>query len=83
MWKIVREQFSLILIDSSPASITADSMALCETVDGIVLVVEAEKTRSAVVKKVRDHILMQEGNLLGMVFTKRKMYIPEFFYKFL
>ena len=83
MWKIVREQFSLILIDSSPASVTADSMALCETVDGIVLVVEAEKTRSAVVKKVRDHILMQEGNLLGMVFTKRKMYIPEFFYKFL
>jgi protein-tyrosine kinase len=83
MWKIVREQFSLILIDSSPASVTADSMALCETVDGIVLVVEAEKTRSAVVKKVRDHILMQEGNLLGMVFTKRKLYIPEFFYRFL
>jgi Mrp family chromosome partitioning ATPase len=83
MWKIVREQFSLILIDSSPASVTADSMALCETVDGIVLVVEAEKTRSAVVKKVRDHILMQEGNLLGMVFTKRRLYIPEFFYRFL
>ncbi len=83
MWKIVREQFSLILIDSSPASVTADSMALCETVDGIVLVVEAEKTRSAVIKKVRDHILMQEGNLLGMVFTKRKLYIPEFFYRFL
>jgi protein-tyrosine kinase len=83
MWKIVREQFSLILIDSSPASVTADSLALCETVDGIVLVVEAENTRSAVVKKVRDQILMQEGNLLGIVFTKRKMYIPEFLYKLL
>jgi len=83
MWKIVREQFSLILIDSSPASVTADSLALCETVDGIVLVVEAEQTRSAVVKRVRDQILMQEGNLLGIVFTKRKLYIPEFFYKFL
>lgn len=83
MWKIVREQFSLILIDSSPASVTADSLALCETVDGIVLVVEAEKTRSAVVKKVRDQILMQEGNLLGIVFTKHKLYIPEFLYKLL
>ena len=83
MWKVVRDQFSLILIDSSPASVTADSLALCETVDGIILVVEAEKTRSAVVKKVRDQILMQEGNLLGIVFTKRKLYIPEFFYKFL
>jgi Mrp family chromosome partitioning ATPase len=83
MWKIVREQFSLILIDSSPTNVTADSLALCETVDGIVLVVEAEKTRSAVVKKLRDQILMQEGNLLGMVFTKRKMYIPEMLYKLL
>jgi protein-tyrosine kinase len=83
MWKIVREQFSLILIDSSPAGVTADSLALCETVDGVVLVLEAEKTRSAVVKKVRDQILMQEGNLLGIVVTKRKLYIPEFFYKLL
>ena len=83
MWKIVREQFSLILIDSSPTNVTADSLALCETVDGIVLVVEAEKTRSAVVKKLRDQILMQEGNLLGMVFTRRKMYIPEMLYKLL
>jgi Mrp family chromosome partitioning ATPase len=83
MWKIVREQFSLILIDSSPASVTADSLALCETVDGIVLVVEAEQTRSAVVKRVRDQILMQEGNLLGIVFTKRKLYIPELIYKLL
>ncbi len=83
MWKIVREQFSLILIDSSPANVTADSLALCETVDGIVLVVEAEQTRSAVAKKVRDQILMQEGNLLGMVFTKRHLYIPESLYKFI
>lgn len=83
MWKMVREQFSLILIDSSPVNVTADSLALCETVDGIVLVVEAEKTRSAVVKKVRDQILMQEGNLLGMVFTKRKLYIPDMLYKLL
>jgi len=81
MWKIVREQFSLILIDSSPIGVTADSLVLCETVDGIVLVLEAEKTRSAVVKKVRDQILMQEGNLLGIVVTKRKLYIPEIFYK--
>lgn len=83
MWEMVRDQFSLILIDSSPASITADSLALCETVDGIVLVVEAEKTRAVVAKSVRDLILMREGNLLGIVFTKRKYHIPEALYKYL
>ena len=83
MWKTAREQFSLILIDSSPASVTTDSLAICETVNGIVLVVEAEKTRSAVVQNVKKQILMREGNLLGIVFTKRKFHIPKFIYKFL
>ena len=83
MWKTAREQFSLILIDSSPASVTADSLAICETVNGVVLVVEAEKTRSAVVQDVKRQILMREGNLLGVVFTKRKFHIPKFIYKFL
>ncbi|GJL50472.1 hypothetical protein [Candidatus Nitrospira salsa] len=81
MWKAVRDQFSLILIDSSPASATADSFAICGTVDGIVLVVEAEKTRSVVANNVKDQILMREGNLLGIVFTKQRLYIPECLYK--
>jgi Mrp family chromosome partitioning ATPase len=83
MWKTAREQFSLILIDSSPATVTADSLAICETVNGVVLVLEAEKTRSAVVQEVKRQILMREGNLLGIVFTKRKFHIPKFIYKFL
>jgi protein-tyrosine kinase len=83
MWKTAREQFSLILIDSSPVSVTADSLAICEIVNGTVLVLEAEKTRSAVVRNVKKQILMREGNLLGIVFTKRKFHIPKFIYKFL
>ncbi len=83
MWKAAREQFSLILIDSSPASVTADSLAICETVNGVVLVLEAEKTRSAVAQDVKRQILMREGNLLGIVFTKRKFHIPKFIYKYI
>jgi Mrp family chromosome partitioning ATPase len=83
MWKTARERFSLILIDSSPASVTADSLAICGIVDGVVLVIESEKTRSAVVQNVKKQILMREGNLLGIVFTKRKFHIPKFIYKWL
>ena len=83
MWKTAREQFSLILIDSSPVSVSADSLVLCESVSGIVLVIEAEKTRSAVVQNVKKQILMREGNLLGIVFTKRKFHIPKCIYQFL
>jgi Mrp family chromosome partitioning ATPase len=83
IWKTAREQFSLILIDSSPVSVSAESLSICESVNGVVLVLEAEKTRSAVVQNVKNQILMREGNLLGVVFTKRKFHIPKFIYKFL
>ena len=83
IWKSARSQFSLILIDSSPVSVSADSLAICETVNGVILVVAAEKTRSAVAKNVKTQILNREGNLLGIVYTKRKFHIPKSIHKFL
>lgn len=83
MWKAARSQFSLILIDSSPVNISADSLTLCESVNGVILVVAAEQTRSAVVQNVKKQILRREGNLLGIVYTKKKFHIPKSIYKFL
>jgi len=83
MWKAVRNQFSLILIDSSPVNASADGLAICEFVDGVVLVLAAEKTRSVVAQKVKREILRREGNLLGIVFTKRKFHIPKSIHKHL
>jgi len=83
MWKTARDQFSLILIDSSPVNVSADSLAICATVNGVILVLEAEKTRSIVAQNVKKQILMREGNLLGIVYTKRKFHIPKFIHKFL
>ena len=34
MWKAARNQFSLILIDSSPVNVSGDSLAICESVNG-------------------------------------------------
>jgi len=83
MWKTARNQFSLILIDSSPANASADGLAICEFVNGVVLVIAAEKTRSAVAQNVKREILKREGNLLGIVFTKRKFHIPKSIHKHL
>ena len=82
MWKAARDQFSLILIDSSPVSVSSDSLALCESVNGVVLVVAAERTRAAVAQNLKTQILKREGNLLGIVCTKRKFHIPKFIHKF-
>ncbi len=80
-WKKLRQRFDLILIDSPPATLSADGLAISSKADGIVLVVEAEKTRWPVVENVRDRIKSSGGNILGIVLNKRRFYIPDFIYK--
>lgn len=80
-WKKLRERFDLILIDSPPATISADGLVLSSKVDGIVLVVEAEKTRWPVAESVKDRINRSGGKILGIVLNKRRLYIPEWVYK--
>lgn len=57
MWKTLRSQYSLILIDSPPVNTSADGLAICEFVNGVVLVLAAEKTRSAVAQNIKREIL--------------------------
>ncbi len=83
IWEPLRKKFSFILVSSSPVSETVDGLALSSKVDGVVLVVEAEKTSSHVAKKVKEKITQAGGNLLGMVFNKQKFYIPSWVYKWL
>ncbi len=48
---------------------------------GVVLVVEAEKTKWPVAAAVRDKIIQHGGNVLGIVFNRRKYYIPGWLYR--
>ncbi len=78
-----RGQFDLVAIDSAPLLISPDGLAIAAKVDGIVLVVEAEKTRWQAVKTMRDSIARVGGNILGVVLNKRRYYIPQSIYKYL
>jgi len=77
----LKERFDLVLIDSPPATIYPDGLSVVNKVDGVVLVVAAEDTRWPVAESVKDHITRSGGRLLGMVFNKRRFYIPEFIYR--
>jgi len=56
-------------------------LGLSQKVDGIVLVVEAEKTRWPVVESVKERITRSGGKILGIVFNKRRYHIPKWIYK--
>lgn len=83
LWSKARKQFDLILVESPGVGVNMEALAICAGVDGIILVVEAEKTRSHIVHHTRDRIFHAGGNLLGIVLNKRRLYIPRFIYKWL
>lgn len=80
-WAELRNMFDLILIDSAPAATSPDGITLSRFVDGVVLVLEAEKTRMQVAENLKNQIARNGGNLLGVVFNKHRHHIPDFIYK--
>ena len=50
-------------------------------VDGVVLVVQAERTKREVVQRSMESIANFQGNILGVVLNRKKYYIPEFLYR--
>lgn len=80
-WEEVKQKFDLVLIDSAPASASPDGIGLSRFVDGVVLVLEAEKTRKPVAESLKNQVVQNGGNLLGMVFNNRRYHIPESVYK--
>jgi len=80
-WESLRQKFDLVLIDSPPFETSPDGPAISRRVDGVVLVLEAEKTRWPVAERLKDQVRSNGGNILGIVFNKRRYHIPEFVYK--
>ena len=81
LWKKLKERFNLILVDSPAATLSPAGAAISRNVDGVVLVLEAENTRWPVAENAKETIEKNGGKILGIVFNKRRYYIPDFIYR--
>lgn len=79
----LKSEFDLILVDSPPATTSMEAFMFSPNVDGIVLVVESEKTRLGIAEHVVEKIRQHRGNVLGVVLNKQKHYIPGWLYKWI
>lgn len=76
----LKQSFPLILI-AAPGLIPNPSVKnVTRAADGVILVVEAEKTRAPVVQEALNMLSDSGGNILGMVFNKQVLYIPRWIY---
>ncbi len=81
VWVHIRKQFDMIVIDSASIDASDQGLEMCAAADGVVMVVEAEKTRSYVISNLKERIIHNGGKLLGVVFNKQHHYIPGWLYK--
>jgi hypothetical protein len=70
-------------IDAPPALTANDGLLMAPVVHGTVLVVEAEGTREPVGAAAVARIRQSGAPLLGVLFNKRRYYIPDVLYRML
>ena len=78
--KTMGEKFDYIILDAPPVPKFSECWVLCTKVDGVILVLEAGKTRRQVALRAKKALEEAGGRLLGVVLNKRKYYIPQAIY---
>jgi len=75
--------YDLVVVDSSPAEKTNDGLLLSPMVDGVVLVVEANRTLGSSAEEIKNRISRSGGNLLGVAVSRERHYLPKLLARFL
>ncbi len=80
LFEDLKQMFDLILIDYPSASSHPEGFMLTPKVDGVVMVLEAGRTRWQVAEQLKERIYSQGGHILGVVLNKRSYPIPQYVY---
>ena len=73
----LRTRFDFIFIDSPPENVFSIGLATSTSVNGVILVLDSEKTCLDAAKNITDKITNNGGKVLGVVVNKQRNYIPE------
>jgi len=79
----VRDKFDYVILDAPPVPSFSEARVICPKVDGVVLVVNAGKTRRQVALRAKKELEEAGGKILGVVLNKRKLRVPAWIYRHL
>ncbi len=77
----LRSVFDYVLIDSAPVNAYPDVSVIGPATDGVVVVVQANKTRRAAVSGAVDRLRAANANILGVILNQREYPVPEAIYQ--
>ena len=74
----LQSQFDFTIIDGPPVNSYADASVLASKVDGVILVVEADRTPVSEAEAAKRQLDRVGARILGLVLNRRHSYIPAF-----
>ena len=63
----VKQLYDVVIIDTPPVNVVSDALILAKKVDGVLLVVHADKTNKQSAKNAVKKLRLVNANILGVV----------------
>lgn len=76
--KGMRSDFDSIVLDGGALETGSDSLLVSGRVDGVIIVVQADRTGADPVREASSRLKMAGANVLGVVLNRRRDYLPNF-----
>jgi len=77
------DRFELVALDMPASAASSAGLKIAPLCDGVVVVMEAEKTRAPVVAKLIGNLQAMQATVLGTVLNKRRFHLPARLYRWL
>jgi Mrp family chromosome partitioning ATPase len=79
----LREHFDYVLFDAPALGSSAAAVSLARHVDGVVIVIDSERTRWPVVENTKKAYESTGAKVLGVILNRRAFCVPNWVYKWL
>jgi len=76
--KGMRSDYDSIILDGGALETSSDSLLVSGRVDGVIIVVQADRTGADPVREASSRLKMAGANVLGVVLNRRRDYLPSF-----
>lgn len=77
----LRGQYHYALLDAAPVLSAPETARLAASVDGVVLVVRAGRTKREIIQQSLDRLGKHGARVLGVVMNRQQYVIPQFIYR--
>jgi len=80
-WRKLRSRFDEIVLDVPSAARSRLGLVCAPFADGVLVVLEAERTRAPVAERLIANLRALRANVVGTVLNKRRFYVPDAVYR--